>query len=70
MYDLDMLKRKSRFLCFVALKPPVCCDAIYRLGCLVASSFALIRNVGFAIFVSAFALKSVDEQTFSYGDFE
>ena len=35
---------------FVALKPPVCCDAIYRLGRLIASSFALIRNVGFMIF--------------------
>ena len=60
MYDLVMLKRNFRFFCSVALKPPVCCDAMYRLGCLVASSFALIRNVGFVIFVSALALKSVD----------
>ena len=67
MYDLVMLKRNFCFLCSVALKPPVCCDAIYRLGCLVAS-FALIRNVGF-VFWSAFALKSVNEQMFSYGDF-
>ena len=49
MYDLDILKRKSCFLYLLRKKPPVCCDAIYRLGCLVASCFALIRNVGFMI---------------------
>ena len=37
------------FLLFVALKPPVCCDAIYRLSRPIASCFALIRNVGFMI---------------------
>ena len=48
MYDLDMLMGNLVSL-FVALKTPVCCDAIYRLSRLIASCFALIRNVGFMI---------------------
>ena len=68
MYDLVMLKRNFPFPLFCCTEPPVCCDAIYRLGCLVAS-FCVDSECWVCDFVSAFELNSADEQTFSCGDF-
>ena len=55
MYDFSYVEEKLLFPLFCCTETPVCCDAIDRLGCLVAS-FALIRNVGF-VYWSAFAFE-------------